>query len=198
LIHCWPAEWGEFSKQWSRIQRPAALCVNGGRSGAERLVQHTTSRRIARDLSHYNVQFISQIYKYLIHARELASVAASDLILQTFEREIAISALNSDNFCVWVCLVMLAAAQIITCTMLAGRPCGPQCIPPTRTPLGMSTRALLPRAAVQVVLVELGGPLRPCQMPKIRPFDQVQYLDFNLRKNYKALGNSLILNTFVL
>jgi hypothetical protein len=30
----------------------------------------------------------------LIHAREVASVAAADLSLQTFERELAISALN--------------------------------------------------------------------------------------------------------
>jgi hypothetical protein len=66
---------------------------------------------------------------------------------------------------------MLAAAQIIMCTMLASMRCGPQFKPPTRNPPGTSTRARLLDAAVQVVLVELGGPLRPCQMPRIRQFD---------------------------
>jgi hypothetical protein len=44
---------------------------------------------IARDLSFYHVRFIPpQMNKSLIHAREAASVAAEDLSLQTFEREI--------------------------------------------------------------------------------------------------------------
>jgi hypothetical protein len=70
---------------------------------------------IVRDLSYYHVRFIRpQLNKSLIHAREVASVAAVDLNLQTFEREFAISALNSNKFCIWVSLTMLAAAQIIT------------------------------------------------------------------------------------
>jgi hypothetical protein len=53
---------------------------------------------IARDLSYYHVRFIRpQLNKSLIHAGEVASVAAADLSLQTFEREFAISALNSNK-----------------------------------------------------------------------------------------------------
>jgi hypothetical protein len=49
----------------------------------------------ARELSYYHVRFIPrQLNKSLIKAREIAFVAASDLSLKTFEREIAISALN--------------------------------------------------------------------------------------------------------
>jgi hypothetical protein len=48
-----------------------------------------------------------------------------------------------------------------------------------QNPLGMSTLTLLLDAAVQVVHVELEGPLRSCQMPEIRLLDQVQFFDFN-------------------
>jgi SWIM zinc finger len=54
---------------------------------------------IARNLSYYHVRFVPpQMNESLIHAREAASVAAADLSLQTFKREIAISALNSIKF----------------------------------------------------------------------------------------------------
>jgi hypothetical protein len=52
----------------------------------------------ARDLFYYHVRFIPpQMNKSLIHAREAVPVAAADLSLQTFEKEIAISALNSNK-----------------------------------------------------------------------------------------------------
>jgi SWIM zinc finger len=117
--------------------------------------------------------------KYLIQAREAASVAAEDLSLQTFEREIRISALNSNKV---LCMGVLnhacscpnyrlynACKHALSATMYTTH----------QDPLEMSTRALLPDAAVQVVHVELVGPLRPCKMPRIRQFDRAQCFDFN-------------------
>jgi hypothetical protein len=89
------------------------------------------------------------------------------------------------------------STEIISFTILASMRSWPECIPSTIIPLGMSTRAILLDAAVQVVNVELGGPLRPCQMPRIRQFDQVQFFELIRQRYCKALENSLILNTFV-
>jgi SWIM zinc finger len=127
---------------------------------------------IARYLSCYHVRFIPpQFNKCLIHAREVAPVVDADLNLQTFGREIAIYALNS-NKVLYLSVLNLACScpnyhlyndckHALWLTM----PTTHQDPPP-----GTSTRALSLDAAVQAVLVRLGGPLRPCQMPRIRQF----------------------------
>jgi MULE transposase domain len=54
---------------------------------------------IAWELNYYHVRFIPpRLNKSLIHAREVAFVAAANLSLQTSERAIANSALNSNRF----------------------------------------------------------------------------------------------------
>jgi MULE transposase domain/SWIM zinc finger len=99
--------------QMGCIQQAMVACSEAGRvMGEWRNMSHSLAEValkdsfnmlqraiIARDLSYYHVRFIPpQLNKSLIHAREVASVAAADLSLQTFEREIAISALNSNKF----------------------------------------------------------------------------------------------------
>jgi SWIM zinc finger len=96
-----------------------------------------------------------------------------------FERKIAISTLNSNKVLHMGVLnhacscpnyhLYNACKHALWATMYTTH----------HVPLGVSNRALLPGAAVQVVHVELGWSSRPCQMSRIRQFDQVQYFDFN-------------------
>jgi hypothetical protein len=87
--------------QMGCIQRAMVACLEAGRIMREcRNMNHSLAEValndslkmiqraiIARDLSYYHVRFIPpQINKSLIHAREVASVATADLILQMFER----------------------------------------------------------------------------------------------------------------
>jgi hypothetical protein len=100
-------------------------------------------------------------------------------VYEPFEREIAIYALNSINV---LYTVVLNGACSYTNYYLYNTGKHALCATMYTTHqdhLGMLTRVFSPKATVQVVHVELGGPLIPFQMPRFRQFDQVQCFDFN-------------------
>jgi hypothetical protein len=137
------------------------------RSGTERLVRHATAR-------HYCAGFI--LLSRSVHTssiEEIFDTCRRGCVCRgrRLEREIAIFPSIQTKFCILVSLTMPAVAQIITCTMLASMRCGPKCTPPTRNPQERRPAPACWTPPVQVVLVELGGPLRPCQMPRIRQVD---------------------------
>jgi hypothetical protein len=81
--------------------------------------------------------------KYLIHTRDVASDVAADFNYKCLKEKLRFLPSIQTKFCIWVSLTMLAAARIITCTMLASMQDPPMNVDPR--PLTGRRRAGRPR-----------------------------------------------------